>query len=173
MQKEKIIQIAILFLFTNIGFSQINGKILMDSLVLPGATIQLNQGGNIVQTDFYGNFSLPIKSNLKKDDLVIILMDLKLEIKNVELVNNEINMGNIHVPYFKTISNTEYEQLKNSEKENHTAVYCYTELLGYCNQNELEYNFLSINCEEKITDFEYNPTNKTITVDWKQIRKCK
>jgi len=172
MRKEKIILIAILFLFTNIGFSQIKGKILMDSLGVFYVTVQLNQGKNKVLTDFNGNFSLPIKSNLKKGDLVIIFRDLKLEIKNVELANNEINMGDIHLPYFKTISNTEYEQLKNSEKENHTAVYCYAQLLGYYNENELEYNFLSINCEEKITDFEYNPINRTITVDWKQVKKC-
>ena len=50
-----------------------------------------------------------------------------------------------------------------TRKENFAAVYCYTELLGYYNESELESNFLSINCEEKITDFEYNPINKTIT----------
>lgn len=173
MPKDKITVIAILFLFTNIGFSQIIGKILMDSLVMPGVTVQFKQGENRVETDFYGNFSLPIKFNIKKDDLVIIFFEMTLEIKNVELTKDKVDMGEVHVPFFKIISVVEYEQLKESEKENFTAMYCYTDLLGYFNENELEDNFLSTNCEEKITDFKYNPTNKTIIVDWNQIDQCK
>ena len=173
MQKAKIILIAILFTFTNRGFCQINGKVLMDSSGLLGVTVQFEQGGNGVLTDFDGNFSLPINSNIKKDDLVIIFMNLKLEIKNIDLTKNEINLGTIQIPYFKNISISEYEQLEKSEKEYHTAVYHYFQLLGYYNEKELDNNFLNMICGEKLTEFEYNPANKTITVDWKQLKKCK
>ncbi|WP_152596380.1 carboxypeptidase-like regulatory domain-containing protein [Algibacter lectus] len=159
---------------TNIVFSQVSGTILMDSLSLPGAEIKFKKSNKGVMADFDGIFVLPLESEIKNNSLVISYAGLSIEIKNIELNNGKLNIGEFEIPYFKDISITEFEQLSESEKENCLPTYCWGgQLLGYYSTNKLEQEYLTLNCKERITEFEFNPTTKTIIVDWNLIKQCK
>jgi len=145
----------------------------MDSLSLPGAEIRFKESDKIVTADFDGNFSLPIESKIGNENLIISYAGLFIEIKNIELSDGKLNIGEFEIPYFKDISITEFEQLSESEKENCLPTYCWGQLLGYFSTNKLEKEYLTLNCKDKITKFEYNPTTKTIIVDWNIIKECK
>ena len=157
---------------TNIVFSQVSGTILMDSLSLPGAEIKFKESDKGVMADFDGNFVLPLESEIKNNSLIISYAGLSIEIKNIEFSNGKLNIGKFEIPYFKDISITEFEQLSESEKENCLPTYCWGQLLGYFSTNKLEKEYLTLNCKEKITEFEFNSTTKTITVDWNKIKEC-
>ncbi|WP_299064282.1 hypothetical protein [uncultured Polaribacter sp.] len=145
----------------------------MDSLSLPGAEIKFKQSDKIVSADFDGNFSLPIESKTGNDNLIILYAGLSIEIKNIELSNGKLNIGEFEMPYFKDISITEFEQLSELEKKNCLPTYCWGQLLGYLRTDKLGNEYLTLNCKEKITEFEFDPTTKTIVVDWNLIKDCK
>ncbi|GAA3612198.1 hypothetical protein Q4Q39_04520 [Flavivirga amylovorans] len=155
---------------TDIAFSQVSGKILMDSLSLPGAEIKFKESDKEVLADFDGKFYLPIESENENDNLVISYADLSIEIENIELSNGKLNIGNFEIPYLKDISIKEFEQLSELEKESCLPTYCWGQLLGYFYTNKLENGYLTLKCKEKITEFEFNPTTKTILVDWNLIK---
>ena len=157
---------------TKIGFSQVSGTILMDSLSLPGAEIKFKESNKVVMADFDGNFVLPLESDIKNNSLVISYAGLSVEIKNIEFNKGKLNIGEFEIPYFKEISITEFEQLSELEKENCLPTYCWGQLLGYFSTNKLEKEYLTLNCKEKITEFEFNPTTKIVTVDWNKIKEC-
>lgn len=144
----------------------------MDSLSLPGAEIKFKESDKIVMADFDGNFVLPLESEIKNNSLIISYAGLYIEIKNIEFSNGKLDIGEFEIPYFKDISIMEFEQLSESEKENCLPTYCWGQLLGYFSTNKLEKEYLTLNCKEKITEFEFNPTTKTITVDWNKIKGC-
>ena len=144
----------------------------MDSLSLPGAEIKFKESDKGVMADFDGNFVLPLESEIKNNSLIISYAGLSIEIKNIEFSNGKLNIGKFEIPYFKDISITEFEQLSESEKENCLPTYCWGQLLGYFSTNKLEKEYLTLNCKEKITEFEFNSTTKTITVDWNKIKEC-
>jgi hypothetical protein len=173
LRKLNYILPIIFFALTSIAFSQVRGTILMDSLSLPGAEIRFKESDKIVTADFDGNFSLPIESKIGNENLIISYAGLFIEIKNIELSDGKLNIGEFEIPYFKDISITEFEQLSESEKENCLPTYCWGQLLGYFSTNKLEKEYLTLNCKDKITKFEYNPTTKTIIVDWNIIKECK
>ncbi|WP_299436681.1 hypothetical protein [uncultured Maribacter sp.] len=172
MRKLKSILIIVFFALTNVVFSQVSGTILMDSLSLPGAEIKFKESDKIVMADFDGNFVLPLESEIKNNSLIISYAGLYIEIKNIEFSNGKLDIGEFEIPYFKDISIMEFEQLSESEKENCLPTYCWGQLLGYFSTNKLEKEYLTLNCEEKITEFEFNQTTKTITVDWNKIKGC-
>jgi hypothetical protein len=145
----------------------------MDSLSLPGAEIKFKQSDKIVQSDFDGNFVLPVTSENENDILVISYLNLSIELKNFELNNGKTEIGTLELPYFKDISITEFEQLSELEKKNCLPTYCWGQLLGYLRTDKLANENLTLNCKEKITEFEFNPTTKTIVVDWNIIKNCK
>ena len=143
----------------------------MDSLSLPGAEIKFKQSERVVSADFDGNFSLPIESENGNNNLVISYAGLSIEIKNIELNNGKLNIGEFEIPYFKDISMNEFELLSELEKERCLPIYHWTQLLGYFNTQKLGKEYLTLNRKEKITEFEFNPTIKTITVDWNLIQE--
>ncbi|MEP5602240.1 MAG: hypothetical protein ABJL44_14585 [Algibacter sp.] len=157
---------------TNIVFSQVSGTILIDSLSLPGAEIKFKESDKGVMADFDGNFVLPLESEIKNNSLIISYAGLSVEIKNIEFNNGKLNIGTFEIPYFKDISITEFEQLLESEKENYLPSYCWGQLLGYYSTNKLDKEYLTLICKEKITEFEYNPTTKTIIIAWNLIKEC-
>ena len=144
----------------------------MDSLSLPGAEIKFKESDKGVMADFDGNFVLPLESDIKNNSLIISYAGLSIEMKNIEFSNGKLDIGKFEIPYFKDISITEFEQLSESEKENCLPTYCWGQLLGYFSTNKLEKEYLTLNCKEKITEFEFNSTTKTITVDWNKIKEC-
>ena len=144
----------------------------MDSLSLPGAEIKFKESDKGVMADFDGNFVLPLESDIKNNSLIISYAGLSIEMKNIEFSNGKLDIGKFEIPYFKDISITEFEQLSESEKENCLPTYCWGQLLGYFSTNKLEKEYLTLNCKEKITKFEFNPTTKTVTVDWNKIKEC-
>lgn len=171
--KKSIGVLMVLFLvFGSVANSQVKGIVLMDSLSLPGAVLELKRSKSIVTANFDGEFSLPIKSEIKNDDLLITYVDLTVQIKNVDLDTAELDIGEIHMPYFKIISINEYEQLPKLEKENCIATYHWAQLNGYIDLSRLENNSLTLNCSQEIIDYTYDSKAKTITVDWSVIKNC-
>lgn len=161
----------ILFLaIANIAFGQVTGTLLMGPESLPGAEIRFQKSKQIVQSDFDGNFILPVSSESANDTLVISYQSLSIEIKNFKLNNGKIDIGNFELPYFMEISISDYEQLPESEKKNCEPTYCWGQLLGYFRTDKLDNDYLILNCKEKIGEF--NLTNKVILVDWSLIKKC-
>lgn len=173
MNKLLNISVLAIFSFTNIAFSQVSGKILMDSLAMPGVEIKLKKSDSIIISDFDGNFSLPIESGIKNDNLMISFIGLTIEIKNIELSSGQINIGDFEIPYFKYVTATDFDRLSDIEKENCLPTYCWGQLLGYYFTNKLEHDYLTLNCKEKVTEFEFNPSIKTISVDWNLIQTCR
>lgn len=159
------------FALTHIAFGQVNGKLLMDSASLPGAVIKFKDSSSEVSADFDGNFSLPVDSKTANNTIIISYVGLNLEIKNIELNDGALNIGNIELPYFKHIP--DLDKLSDKEKENCLPTYCWGQLLGYFNTNKLENEYIILNCKERVTEFEFNSTNKTITVDWDLIKDCR
>ena len=144
----------------------------MDSLSLPGAEIKFKKSEKGVTADFDGNFTLPIESKIGNYNLIISYAGLFVEIKNIELNNGKLNIGKFEIPYFKGISISEFEQLTELEKEDCLPIYHWTQLLGYFNTKKLEKEYLTLNCREKITEFEFNTITKIITIDWNTIKEC-
>ena len=97
---------------------------------------------------------------------------MTIEIQNLEFDTTNLDLGIIELPAFKSIEINEFEELTESEKENCYPIYCWTQLLGYTDTNELENEYLTLNCKEKITEFEYDRTTKTVTLDWSIIKEC-
>jgi len=170
--KNTYILSILLLVFGSVAHSQIKGTILMDSLALPGAEFELLLTGTHVMSDFDGEFTLPIKSEIKRDDLLITYVDLKVIIKNIDLSTGELNMGQIHMPFFKSIEIEEYEKLSKLDKENCIGIYCWGNLLGYYDEAQLENNSLTLNCNQAIVDYTYDSKVKTITIDWSVIKNC-
>jgi hypothetical protein len=158
---------------TNIAFGQVSGTILMDSLSLPGAVIKFKNSDKNVMSDFDGNFYLPTDSTFINDTLIISWVDLSIEIKNFKLDKGKAELGNFEIPYFKYISIMEFEQFSELEKKNCQPTYCWGQLLGYRRTDKLGNEYLTLNCKEKITEFEFKSTTKTIVVDWNLIKNCK
>ncbi|MCC1485556.1 hypothetical protein [Winogradskyella immobilis] len=144
----------------------------MDSISLPGAEIKFKESDQVVMADFDGNFVLPIESKIENLNLVISFSGLSIEIKNIELIESELNIGDFEIPYFEDISITEFELLTELEKENCLPIYHWTQLLGYFNTQKIDTDYLTLNCEKKIREFEYNPQTKTVLVDWNLIKLC-
>ena len=173
LRKLNYILSILFFALTNIAFGQVSGTILMDSISLPGAEIKFKESDKGILADFDGNFSLPIEAKNGNDNLLISYSGLSIEIENIELSSEKLDIGEFEIPYFKDISITEFEKLSDSEKDNCLPTYCWGQLLGYFSTDKLEKNYLTLNCKEKITEFEYNPVTKTIIVDWNLIKDCK
>ncbi len=145
----------------------------MDSISLPGAEIKFKESDQVVMADFDGNFVLPIESKIENCNLVISYSGLSIEIKNIELIEGKLNIGNFEIPYFEDISITEFELLTEREKENCLPIYHWAQLLGYLNTKKIDTDYLTLNCEKKIKEFEYNPQTKTVLIDWNLIKLCK
>ncbi len=181
MRKTVYISIFIL-VFSGIANAQICGQLFQYDYEYPVGKVSLEGQSKFVKTDFDGNFEIQKPSNTEKVNLVIDLANwpvnenfvaLKIIIKNLELTElTKIDLGKIHLPDYKSISISEFEQLSESEKESCIATYHWAQLNGYLYTNKLENEYLTLNCKDKITDFEFNLTTKTITVDWKTIKKC-
>ncbi|EDP70681.1 hypothetical protein FBALC1_07978 [Flavobacteriales bacterium ALC-1] len=171
--KKSIGLLVVLFLaLGSVANSQVIGIVLMDSLSLPGAVLELKRSKSIVTANFDGEFTLPIKSEIKKDDLFITYAELTIQIKNVDLDTAELNIGEIEIPYFKSIEIEEYEQLSELEKENCIAINHWAQLLGYLDLSRLENDYIILNCSQEIIDYTYDLKAKTITVDWSVIKNC-
>jgi len=144
----------------------------MDSLSVPGAEIKFKESAEVVMADFDGNFVLPVESEIENYSLVISYSGLSIVIKNLELNEGKLNIGDFEIPYFEDISIKEFEILSELEKENCLPIYHWTQLLGYFNTKKLDTEYLTLNCQKKITEFEYNPKTKTVLVDWNLIKHC-
>lgn len=183
MHFKKIFNISILILvFNGISNAQISGQLFQHESEFPAGKISIDKESDYVESDFDGNFEIEIPKNVKKFDLTINLNQgnphvyfkaLKIIIENIKIENvSKIDLGKINLPTFKSIEMVEYEQLNETEKENCYPIYCWTELVGYTYTNKLENEFLTLNYQQIITDFEYNIETKTIKVDWKKIKNC-
>ena len=144
----------------------------MDSLSLPGAEIKFKESDQVVIADFDGNFVLPIEFKIKKPNLIISYSGLSIEIKNIELIEGKLDIGNFEIPYFEDISITEFELLTELEKQNCLPIYHWAQLLGYFNTKKIDTDYLTLNCDKNIKEFEYDPQTKTVLVDWDLIKLC-
>jgi len=171
----KNITIIIFYLITSIGLanSQISGQLFQyDSETTPGVQISLTGSKYTTQSNFDGYFELPISSRDENINLVFMFGGLTLEIQNIEPKTQKIELGKLILPEFKSIGIEEYNNLTEPEKENCLPIYCWAELLGYLNTNQLENDYLELNCNDKITDFEYDSKSKKVKVDWQIVKIC-
>ncbi|MEN8886168.1 MAG: hypothetical protein ABF246_07240 [Winogradskyella sp.] len=97
---------------------------------------------------------------------------MTIEIQNFISDSTMLDLGKIEIPTFKSIEINEYEQLTEPKKENCYPIYHWTQLIGYTYTLELENDYITLNCEQKITDFEYNSETKTIKINWNIIKNC-
>ena len=170
----------LIIIFSGIANAQISGQLFQYESEFPAGKISIEKESDYVESDFDGNFEIDTPKNIEKFDLIINLYQgnphtyfksLKIIIENVNDTSN-IDLGKINLPSFKSIEIDEYEQLSESEKVNCYPIRHYANLLGYRYTNKLENEYLILNCENKITEFEYNPETKTVTVDWNLIKDC-
>ena len=159
-------------MFSGIAVAQISGQLFQYESEFPGVQVYFKYFDQKVESDFDGHFKLPIPSGTEEKDLIIDLGGMIIEIQNVELGNGKLDLGKIQLPVFKSIEIVEFEQLSESEKASCYPIYCWTELLGYLYSNKLEHKYLTMNCQQKITDFEYDSTTKTVKVEWNSIKDC-
>tara|TARA_R110002126_G_scaffold290629_2_gene448050 strand:+ start:2876 stop:3394 length:519 start_codon:yes stop_codon:yes gene_type:complete len=170
---RKTFYISILFLaLSGISFAQISGQLFHDKSESPGIEIYFKNSEQKVESDFDGYFSLKVPKGNKKNDLIINVYGLKILILNLEYEKGKLNLGKIELPIFKSIEINEFKQLSEKERESCQPVYHYAQLLGYFYTNKLENEYLILNCEEKIKDFEFNSKTKIITVEWNTIKNC-
>ncbi|APY06835.1 hypothetical protein BWZ20_00590 [Winogradskyella sp. J14-2] len=168
--------------FNGIINAQITGQLFQYESEFPMAKISIKGKNKIIESDFNGNFSIETDEELKSLDLIIdlnhsssenSLKTLKIIIKSLKLdKKRKLNLGKIELPTFENIEITEFEKLTKSEKKECFPIYCWTELLGYINTNQLENEYLTLNCKKKIRDFNYNSKLKTVTVEWELIKDC-
>ncbi|WP_157588884.1 hypothetical protein [Psychroserpens burtonensis] len=171
MRKTLYISILILVL-SGIANAQISGQLFQDESEFPGVQVYFKNSDKKVESDFDGYFKLEIPSRIEKSDLILSGYGITIEIKNLEFDTAKLDLGKIEFPAFKIIDIDEFEKLTKLEKQNCYPIYCWTDLLGYSYTNELENEFLTLNCKEKITEFEFNQIAKTITLDWNTIKNC-
>lgn len=162
--------------------AQISGQLFQFDSEYPAGKISTNKNTSYTESNFDGYFTIEVPKNNEKFDLIIDLNQgninddlryLKILIKNLKLKSNsKIDLGKLVLPTFKSIEIEEYKNLSKTEKENCYPIYHYTELLGYVYTNELQQNFLILNCQKKIIDFTFDKNNKTIKIDWKIIKDC-
>lgn len=151
----------------------LTGQLFQYESEYPGAKVYFKNANQKVESDFDGYFKLSIPPGSQKNDLIINQLGLILEILNIEFDSAKMDLGKIELPAFKSIGIDEFEKLTEFEKENCHPMYCWADLLGYQYTNQLEHEYLTLNCEEQITKFQFNPTTKTITVDWNVIKNCR
>ncbi|WP_283637457.1 hypothetical protein [Aquaticitalea lipolytica] len=170
---KKIFFISIFILvFSGIVNAQISGQLFQQESEIPGVKIYFKNSDKKSESDFHGFFKLQIPEGIGKDDLILKDRELYVEILNLEFGFEKLNLGKIELPTFKSISIEEYEQLSESEKESCYPIKHWTNLIGYLYTNKLEHEYLILNCKNKITEFEYNPSTKTVSVDWNLIKHC-
>jgi hypothetical protein len=170
---KKTFYISILILvFCGIANAQISGQLFQDKSEIPGVEVYFKNSDIKTNSDFDGFFKLQIPEGTVKGDLILKDRELYVEIRNLEFKFVKLDLGKIELPTFKSIDIEEYEQLSESEKESCYPIKHYANLLGYLYTNKLENEYLILNCKNKITEFEYNPDNKTVSVDWNLIKHC-
>lgn len=136
--------------------------------------ISLSISDQVIESNFDGKFELEFPNDIAKTDLVFDLGDMTVKIQNFKLdENRKIDLGKITLPGFKNVGIEEYNKLSENDKNNCKPIYHYAQLLGYLNTNKLENKYLTLNCNEGITEFEYNSFQKTVSVDWEKIKNCK
>ena len=161
-----------ILVFSGIANAQISGQLFQYESEFPGVQVYFKNSDQKVESNFDGYFKLPMPKGNEKNDLILCGYGMTIEIQNLKFESTKLDLGKIELPAFKIIESNEFEKLTKSEKENCYPMYCYTELLGYSYTNELENEYLILNCKEKITEFKYNSITKTITVDWNTIKEC-
>jgi hypothetical protein len=170
LKKKFYISILIL-VFSGIANAQISGQLFQYESEFPGVQVYFKNSDKKVESDFDGYFKLEIPNGAEKNQLILSGYGMTVEIENLEF-DTKLDLGKIEFPAFKIIEIEEFENLTESEKENCYPLYCWTDLLGYSYTNELENEFIILNCKKRITEFEFNSIDKTITVDWKTIKHC-
>ena len=153
--------------------AQISGQLFQYGHELPLAEIYFKNSKERTQSDFNGNFRLQISGQIKNVDLILDLGEMQVEINGFGLDQSRLDLGKLVLPEFKSISIAEFDNLSDSEQESCREIYHWTQLVGYYDTNKLENNFLILNCKNRIIDFEFNPTKKTVTVDWSSMKACK
>jgi hypothetical protein len=171
---RKTFYISILiFVLSGIANAQISGQLFQNRSEIPGIEVYFKNSEQKVESDFNGYFKLPMPKGTEKNDLILSGYGITIEIQNVEIDTTKYDLEKFEFPAFKSIKINEYDKLTETEKENCYPIYHWTELVGYFYTKKLEKDYLTFNCNEEITNFEYNSVSKTIKVEWNTIKNCK
>lgn len=158
--------------FSGIANAQVCGQLFRYDSELPLVEVYFKNSELKVESDFDGHFELPYSTESKNKDLILSLGYMIIEIQNIDLNKDKLDLGKIILPIFKDISIEEFEQLSDFDKENCKPVFHWTQLIGYYNTNKLEEKFILLNCQQKITEFDFNQVTKKIIINWNVIEKC-
>lgn len=159
-----------LFFFSSVCHGQLRGVITLDSVSLPGVNLKFEKSNIGTQSDFDGEFELPINS--KADNLIISYNGLNLKVLNFDLFEKEIDIGRLEMPFFKSIEIEEFNTLSDLRRKDCLPIRHWTQLLGYFDISQLQKETIKFNCQNNITDFSYKSETKTISVNWKVIENC-
>lgn len=151
--------------------AQVTGRTIFEN---KGCWSMISVNGKMpyLNTDGEGNFTLTLT---KQNNHIFILSDISIEIKNIPN-NEEVNIGEIFIPKWKSIEVEEYLKLSNKEKKYCKPIYHWTQLIGYEYTNQLSEPCITLKCEQttyKICDFRFNHRKQKIIIDWKKIKPCK
>ena len=161
-----------IIVFSGIANAQISGQLFQYESEFPGVQVYFKSSEQKVESDFDGFFKSLIPKGNEKNDLILSGYGMTIEIQNFISDSTMLDLGKIEIPTFKSIEINEYEQLTEPKKENCYPIYHWTQLIGYTYTLELENDYITLNCEQKITDFEYNSETKTIKINWNIIKNC-
>lgn len=134
--------------------------------------ISINKEVPYKNTDGEGNFELKLPKS--KNDVFILSSWVSIEIKNI-LNSKNINIGEITLPMRKFLSDKEYQNLTNKEKERCRTVMCWTQLIGYEFNDQLSQPCITVKCGEikyEICDFKFDIENQKVVIDWEKIQAC-
>jgi len=162
--------------------AQIKGQIMLHSKTpYPGARISDNDDFYTTETDFDGYFEFNTSSKEANFDLIIHMevtgyvedSQLSIVIKNIPK-ESKINLGQIYIPEYKSVSINKYKKLSKSEKENCRALYHYNTFLTYVKIDEFKEGELKLNCSknQKTNDFKTDMDNRSIYIKWERIFEC-
>ena len=175
---KTIIILIITLIASEIGISQVCGQFIDGQFAMPLIKVSYELNSDYyVRSNENGDFELNNPLNLCESDIYFETeLGLVVKITNVQLnLYEQLNLGRIYIPEFKYISLEDYEKLSSKQKKECIPDSHYTDIYGYFYSNELENKYLIKKCHEtftKLTNVKFNPSTKTISIDWNSFDNC-
>jgi len=167
--------LLILILFaTNIN-AQVSGRFIIgDSSDIVFQTTIL-QTGDKTEPDFDGYFSVHIPDRPGSYDLFIDAGQIDFKIENITEGLHVINLGDIELPFLKTISVEQYNEVQEIDKVRYVPIYHWTSVVAYYDKFTLARNYITFFCKgvkHQTDQFTYNPEERLISIDANSLVRC-
>ena len=171
-----LILISIIFYSVNSN-SQISGQLFceIDFPINSGLNVELIDNSKsfaLIKSDEQGKFKFTVNKNHKIVDLRITNWQLIYILKNIDLTDSNIDLGQVFLPLLSDISVEKYQSLQPELKSKYKFSADYTGA-HYYSDELLDESFLKFTCHKKqnfIYDFNY--LTNTVIIEWSEL-KCK